>query len=126
MKCVAIGDVAVGKTCLLWTYAEEEFPEDYVPTTFDHYQKNVLVKDTYVGLQLWDTAGLEAQAEMRKMAYYDTDVFLVLFDISSRESFQHVESRWIPELRNCQQADLLVRSHADDAHAPSLSSASLL
>ena len=32
IKCVAVGDPAVGKTCLLTTYSEGNFPEDYVPT----------------------------------------------------------------------------------------------
>ena len=32
IKCVAVGDPAVGKTCLLTTYSEGNFPEEYVPT----------------------------------------------------------------------------------------------
>ena len=32
IKCVAVGDPAVGKTCLLTTYAEGNFPDEYVPT----------------------------------------------------------------------------------------------
>ncbi|KAI8571145.1 hypothetical protein RHMOL_Rhmol01G0096000 [Rhododendron molle] len=83
IKCVTVGDGAVGKTCMLICYTSNKFPTDYIPTVFDNFSANVAVDGSIVNLGLWDTA----------------DIFVLAFSLISRASYENVLKKWMPELR---------------------------
>jgi small GTP-binding protein len=99
VKAVVVGDGAIGKTCLLWSYAKHEIPLDHVPTVFDNYVVPLHVRNEEVNLQLWDTAGQEDLGNIRVLSYTNTDVFLVCFSVVEPTSLANVQSMWLPEIK---------------------------
>jgi len=122
IKLVVIGDGAVGKTCLLISYANNRFPEDYIPTVFDNYVVNLTAGDKNIELGLWDTAGQEEYDRLRPLSYANANVFLVCFSLVNPVSFENISAKWYPEVMHfCRDVpQILVGTKLDARADPAL------
>lgn len=98
VKCVVVGDGAVGKTAMMMAYAHNVFPSDYTPTVFDNYNAHLVLDGQPISLGLWDTAGQEDYDRLRPLAYPLTDVFLLCYSVVSPASCENVRAKWAAEL----------------------------
>eukprot|EP00731_Ephydatia_muelleri_P013545 Em0007g855a len=103
-NCYLIGDVAVGKTCLLMTFVTNSFPSDYIPTVFDCTSACLIVDGNPVTLYCYDThtfgTGEEDKHNPRPLARPRVDVFLLCFDVTRASTLQSVEAKWSAKLNS--------------------------
>ncbi|GFT16530.1 rho-related BTB domain-containing protein 1 [Nephila pilipes] len=113
VKCVVVGDTAVGKTRLICARAcnarltLNQLLTTHIPTVWaiDQYRiyKEVLerscevVDGVNVSLRLWDTFG--DHDKDRRFAYGRSDVVLLCFSIANPMSLRNCKVVWYPEIR---------------------------
>jgi len=115
-KLVLIGDSGVGKSCLLLRFADDNFTDSYISTIgVDFRFRTINIDSKTVKLQIWDTAGQERFRTITSAYYRGADGIIMVYDVTSLESFEHVEE-WLNEVdryANENTVKLLVGNKAD-------------
>jgi len=100
VKCVLVGDGAVGKTSLIIGYTTNAYPREYMPTAYDKYSVVVNINNQPVRLQICDTAGQDDFDALRPLCYPHTDVFLLCFSVVYPTSFYNIAEKWTYEIKH--------------------------
>ena len=100
LSFILIGDSTVGKTCFLNRYFKNQFTETFLSTIgIDKEIKNVKIGNDNYKLTVWDTAGQERFRCLPKKYYQNADGVLLLFDVTSEETFTSV-SNWMKDVKD--------------------------
>jgi len=107
-KFIIIGDEAVGKTCLLLQFTDKRYRTTHQVTVGVEFgSKTIEVGGKHIKLQCWDTAGQDRFRSIVRSYYRGAAGALLVYDITRRESFEHV-STWLAEARNHADAELVL------------------
>jgi len=115
-KLLIIGDSGVGKSSLLLRFADNTFSPNYITTIgVDFKIRTIAIEGERVKLQIWDTAGQERFRTITSTYYRGTHGVIVVYDVTSGESFANVK-RWLHEIdQNCENVQrILVGNKCDD------------
>ncbi|KAB0396646.1 hypothetical protein E2I00_012354 [Balaenoptera physalus] len=93
LKLIIIGALGVGKTSLLHRFVHKTFYEDYQTTLgASILSKIIILDDTTLKLQIWDTGGQERFRSMVSTFYKGSDGCILAFDVTDVETFEALET----------------------------------
>uniref|UniRef100_A0AAX7UWN0 Ras-related protein Rab-14 n=1 Tax=Astatotilapia calliptera TaxID=8154 RepID=A0AAX7UWN0_ASTCA len=99
-KYIIIGDMGVGKSCLLHQFTEKKFMADCPHTIGVEFGTRIMeVHGQKVKLQIWDTAGQERFRAVTRSYYRGAAGALMVYDITRRSTYNHLSS-WLTDARN--------------------------
>ena len=99
IKLMVIGETRVGKTALIKKYTKNVFGGTYLTTVgIDFQEKIINVEEKSVKLQIWDTAGQERFRNIAKSYFHTSDGFLLVYDISCKDSFEKLNF-WYEQIK---------------------------
>uniref|UniRef100_H3DFF5 RAB34, member RAS oncogene family b n=1 Tax=Tetraodon nigroviridis TaxID=99883 RepID=H3DFF5_TETNG len=96
-KVIVVGDVSVGKTCLISRFCKGFFEKNYKATIgVDFEMERFEVLGVPFSVQLWDTAGQERFKCIASTYYRGAQAIIVVFDLSSVTSLAHAR-QWLED-----------------------------
>ncbi|MFW9818052.1 MAG: GTP-binding protein [Candidatus Thorarchaeota archaeon] len=98
-KFVILGDFKVGKSSIIRRFVEKRYTTDYRATI----GLNVLSHEfsffgNQIGVTLYDIGAQKFFRRFRKVYYAGAQAAFIVFDLTSRESFEHIKN-WYEELK---------------------------
>ncbi|TSQ46652.1 Ras-related protein Rab-34 [Bagarius yarrelli] len=96
-KVIVVGDLAVGKTCLINRFCKDVFDKNYKATIgVDFEMERFEVLGVPFSLQLWDTAGQERFKCIASTYYRGAQAIIIVFDLTDVASLHHTR-QWLED-----------------------------
>ncbi|KAG9511004.1 Ras-related protein Rab-8A, partial [Fragariocoptes setiger] len=115
-KLLLIGDSGVGKTCILFKFAEDTFSSAFISTIgIDFKIRTLEVDGKKIKLQVWDTAGQERFRTITTAYYRGAMGIMLVYDVTNLKSFENI-SNWIRniELHATQDVEMMILGNKCD------------
>ena len=101
LKLSIIGDLDVGKTCLLLRYTDDSFATDHLKKIgIDFKNKSINLENKLIRLQIWDiwdTDGQERFRNISKIYFKGAHGIILAYDIADQNSFNNIRN-WIKQI----------------------------
>ena len=95
LKACAIGSQAVGKTTFFIRFIQGSFPGDYTRAVYEPTRYETSSDEHEVSIELNDVRSRLLNPQLKPLIYQNTDVVMMFYSVSDRESYLDVERVWL-------------------------------
>ena len=112
IKVILIGESGVGKTSIIYRYVEDIFNEETLSTiSVSSMEKRITLNDEnnkkiFIKFEIWDTCGQEKYRNLAHLFYKGAQAAILVYDSTSKESFEIVKSFWYEKLKENSSKDI--------------------
>jgi small GTP-binding protein len=100
IKITMVGNVGVGKTCIVKRLVKNEYDESGKSTVGANYSKyEIFLDNKKIILDIWDTAGQEKFRSMGRHFYKNSNIVVIVYDITKKESFDDIKTFWYDNIK---------------------------
>ena len=100
IKVTMVGNVGVGKTCIVKRLVKNEYDESGKSTVGANYSKyEIYLDNKKIILDIWDTAGQEKFRSMGRHFYKNSNIVVIVYDITKKESFDDIKTFWYDNIK---------------------------
>ena len=109
-KVVLLGESGVGKTCIIAQFTNGKFDANTVTSlTAQFIRKTMEFADKKaITFDIWDTAGQEKYRSLAKIFYKDAKVIVLVYDITSKDSFVQMKEYWYEQIKQQGNKDVII------------------
>ena len=98
VRVALVGDAACGKTALAVKFSQNLFLDYHYPTeSVEDFSGEVDTRKGVCSITVLDTSS--TNEAIRALSYVYSNVVVLCFDLTRKETLESIESRWLPELR---------------------------
>ena len=99
-RYIIVGDMGVGKSCLLLQFTENKFRQKHELTIGVEFGgKMIDINNKKIKIQIWDTAGQEAFQAITRSYYKGAIGALLVYDITRKDTFNHI-IKWLEVVKS--------------------------
>jgi len=92
IKLILLGEVGVGKTSIISKYVYDYIDEEHKSSiSVNREEKKLIINNKEIKLNIWDTIAQERYRSISKIFYQDTQILILVYDVTDDNSFNELE-----------------------------------